>query len=73
MTANDQITRAKEVFDIEIEGLGRVRDSLGESFTRTIALIETTGQALSKLKTNVNLQLLVTWLSSQYRRITWQK
>ena len=40
MTANDQITRAKEVFDIEIEGLRRVRDSLGESFTRTIALIQ---------------------------------
>ena len=40
MTANDQITRSKEVFDIEIEGLRRVRDSLGESFTRTIALIQ---------------------------------
>ncbi len=40
MTANDQITRAKEVFDIEIEGLRRVRDSLGESFTRTIALMQ---------------------------------
>lgn len=41
--------------------------------SRTIALIEATGEALSKLKTNINLQLLVTWLSSQYRRITWQK
>ena len=40
MTAEQQILRAKEVFDIEIEGLRRVRDSLGESFTRTIALMQ---------------------------------
>ena len=40
---------------------------------RTIALIETTNEAAQKLKTNVNIQLLSTWLSSQYRRITWQK
>jgi len=40
MTTDQQIARAKEVFDIEIEGLRRVRDSLGESFTRTIALIQ---------------------------------
>ena len=41
--------------------------------SRAIALIETTNEAVQKLKTNVNLQLLTTWLSSQYRRITWQK
>ena len=40
MTTESQIARAKEVFDIEIEGLRRVRDSLGESFTRTIALMQ---------------------------------
>lgn len=40
---------------------------------RTIGLIEITGEAIEKLKTNINLQLLLTWLSSQYRRITWQK
>jgi len=40
MTASDQIARAKEVFDIEIEGLRRVRESLGESFTRTISLMQ---------------------------------
>lgn len=40
---------------------------------RVIALIGVTGEAARKLKTNVNLQLLQTWLSSQYRRITWQK
>ena len=39
MTAERQIARAKEVFDVEIEGLRRTRDSLGESFTRTIALM----------------------------------
>lgn len=41
--------------------------------TRVIALIEITDEAVKRLKTNVNLQLLNTWLSSQYRRITWQK
>ena len=41
--------------------------------SRVIALIEVTNEAVAKLKTNVNLQLLLTWLSSQYRRITWQK
>ena len=35
MTTDQQIARAKEVFDVEIEGLRRTRDSLGESFTRT--------------------------------------
>ena len=41
--------------------------------SRVLALIEVTNEAVKKLKTNVNLQLLLTWLSSQYRRITWQK
>ena len=40
MTAEQQIARAKEVFDIEIEGLRRVRESLGESFAATIALMQ---------------------------------
>lgn len=40
---------------------------------RVIALIEISGDAVKRLKTNVNNQLLTTWLSSQYRRITWQK
>ena len=40
MTTDQQITRAKEVFDIEIEGLRRVRESLGETFAETIALIQ---------------------------------
>lgn len=40
---------------------------------RVIALIEVTNEAVQKLKTNVNIQLLTTWLCSQYRRITWQK
>jgi arabinose-5-phosphate isomerase len=37
MTKN--ITRAREVFDIEIEGLKAVRDSLDETFNKTIELI----------------------------------
>ena len=40
---------------------------------RVIALIDITGEAVSRLATNVNLQLLTAWLCSQYRRITWQK
>ena len=41
--------------------------------SRAIALTEVTHEALAKLKTNINLQLLLTWLCTQYRRITWQK
>ena len=40
---------------------------------RIIALTEITLAAIAKLKTNVNQQLLLTWLCTQYRRITWQK
>ncbi len=39
MTGDEQLGRAREVFDIEIEGLRRTRDSLGESFTEAIALM----------------------------------
>ena len=39
MDKNDMLERAKEVFDIEIEGLRRTRDSLGESFTRAVELM----------------------------------
>jgi arabinose-5-phosphate isomerase len=44
MTSEQQIARAKSVFDIEIDGLTKVRDSLGESFTSTIALMLDTAQ-----------------------------
>jgi arabinose-5-phosphate isomerase len=40
MSPSQQLARAKEVFDIELEGLRRTRDSLGESFTCTIALMQ---------------------------------
>ncbi len=40
MTAQEQIARAHEVFDIEIEGLRRTRESVGKSFTDTIALVK---------------------------------
>jgi len=39
MSPAQQLARAKEVFDVEIEGLRRTRDSLGESFVRTIGLM----------------------------------
>ena len=40
---------------------------------RILALIGVTLTAIAKLKTNVNIRLLTTWLCTQYRRITWQK
>ena len=40
---------------------------------RVLALTDVTHEAIAKLKTNINLQLLLTWLCTQYRRITWQK
>ena len=40
MTPDEQIARAREVFDIEVEGLRRTRDSLGASFTQTISLLQ---------------------------------
>ncbi len=39
MTKEQQLKRAAEVFDIEIEGLKRVRQSLGTSFTDAIDLM----------------------------------
>ncbi|MBP5791637.1 MAG: KpsF/GutQ family sugar-phosphate isomerase [Kiritimatiellae bacterium] len=39
MTNDKMLSRAKEVFDIEIEGLRRTRDSLGESFTAAVELM----------------------------------
>lgn len=39
MTDEQQLERARKVFDIEIEGLARVRQSLGKSFTQAIALM----------------------------------
>ena len=39
MTADAQIARAREVFDIEVEGLRRVRDAIGASFVDAVALL----------------------------------
>ena len=38
MTASEQLKRAREVFDVEIEGLKAVRDSLDESFVEAVGL-----------------------------------
>ena len=43
VTGNDDILAcARRVFDIEIDGLGRVRDSLGEAFCATVGLMSAT-------------------------------
>ena len=42
MTKERQIRRAKEVFDIEIAGLKKTRDSIGKSFTDAISLLQST-------------------------------
>ena len=42
MTKDRQIRRAKEVFDIEIAGLRKTRDSLGPSFTDAVKLVLST-------------------------------
>ena len=42
MTAAESIARAREVFDVEIEGLRRVRASLGDTFAEAVALISAT-------------------------------
>ena len=39
MTAGKMLDRAREVFDVEIEGLRRVRGSLGDSFVETVSLM----------------------------------
>ena len=39
MTTEQMLERAREVFDIEIEGLRRTRDALGESFTAAVELM----------------------------------
>ena len=39
MTAEEMTRRAREVFDIEIEGLSKTRDSVGETFTDAVNMI----------------------------------
>ena len=39
MTPERMLERAREVFDIELEGLRRTRDALGESFTKAVELM----------------------------------
>ena len=39
MTGNETIERAKSVFAVEIEGLGKTRDSLGPSFAAAVDLV----------------------------------
>ena len=39
MTRDRQIRRAKEVFDVEINGLKKTRDSIGKSFADAVKLM----------------------------------
>ena len=45
MTDQEQIARAKQVFDTEIAGLQRTRDSVGATFSKTIQLLLSTLEA----------------------------
>lgn len=45
MTDQEQIARAKQVFDTEIAGLQRTRDSVGATFSETIQLLLSTLEA----------------------------
>jgi arabinose-5-phosphate isomerase len=42
MTREKTIERAREVFDVEIEGLKAVRDSIADSFVKTVELLSAT-------------------------------
>jgi arabinose-5-phosphate isomerase len=42
MTCEKAIERAREVFDVEIEGLKAVRDSIADSFVKTVELLSAT-------------------------------
>jgi len=39
MTGEEMVKRAREVFDIEIEGLRRTRDAIGDDFTSAVKMI----------------------------------
>lgn len=60
---------ADSVFD---EELGK---SLATRFTkgRLLKMIELTEDAGIKIKQNININLLTTWLCGEYRRISWQR
>ena len=60
MTKEKQIARAKEVFDVEIEGLKKTRDSLGKSFTDAVKLmLDTVGREGIVVVTGVGKNLHV--------------
>ena len=42
MTREQSIERAREVFDVEIEGLRAVRDSIGETFVKAVEMLSAT-------------------------------
>ncbi|MEE0914164.1 MAG: hypothetical protein U0L76_06215 [Ruminococcus sp.] len=63
-----------------LEGAGAIFDeelgkSLSARFTkgRLLKMIELTEDAGIKIKQNININLLTTWLCGEYRRISWQR
>ncbi len=63
------LTGSTAIFD---EQLGK---SLSARFTKDkiIGMIELTDNAGIKIKQNININLLTTWLCGEYRRISWQR
>ena len=40
---------------------------------KIIEMIELTDSSAIKIKQNININLLTTWLCGEYRRISWQR
>lgn len=63
------LSGAPAIFDSE---LGR-KVSTRLTKSQILQIIELTNSASQKLAQNININLLTTWLCSEYRRISWQR
>ena len=59
----------------DVIGDGETAKQLASRLTRKkiMDMIELCGSSLNKLKQNVNINLLTTWMCGEFRRITWQR
>ena len=59
----------------DVIGDGDTAKQLASRLTRKkiMDMIELCGSSLNKLKQNVNINLLTTWMCGEFRRITWQR
>ena len=59
----------------DVIGDGDMAKQLASRLTRKkiMEMIELCGSSLNKLKQNVNINLLTTWMCGEFRRITWQR